>query len=54
MNELFSHKPIFEFSGSQQAPLVIQTAPIQTTSLQTIQQGQQGQNQQSGQQDHIV
>ena len=41
--------------GPQQAPLVIQAAPIQATSVQTMQQAQnQGQGQQSSQQGHIV
>ena len=38
------------FSGSQSQPLVIQTAPIQATSLQTL--SQQQQQQQLQQQQH--
>jgi len=43
--------------GPQQAPLVIQAAPIQATAVQNMQQAQnqgQGQQQQSSQQGHIV
>ena len=46
----------FSFQGGpQQAPLVIQAAPIQATAVQNMQQAQnQGQGQQSNQQGHIV
>ena len=48
----------FPFEGGpQQAPLVIQAAPIQATAVQNMQQAQnqgQGQQQQSSQQGHIV